>query len=123
MNDMKKEQILANCIEEIRSVKSTVEECARRYPQMENELRSLLEIAVSVQPDDVKPSAQFIERAKMHLFDEDAPAPAAAKALPRFWPGPSRHPPECFASIGIAFVVFRRGRRQHSLRRAEQPAR
>ena len=103
---MKKEQILANCIEEIRSGKSTIEDCARRFPQLENELRSLLEIAVSLQPDDIKPSAQFKERARMHLFDEDAPAPATAKLSPRFWAWPVTTPARVFASIGIAFVIF-----------------
>ena len=42
---MKKEEILAICIEEIRSGKSAVEDCIRRYPALEKELRALLEIA------------------------------------------------------------------------------
>jgi hypothetical protein len=73
---MKKEEILANCIEEIRSGKSTIEDCMKRYPHLGNELRSLLEIATCLKPDEVTPSSQFKERAKMHLFDEITPSPA-----------------------------------------------
>ena len=102
---MKKEQILANCIEEIRGGKSTIEDCAKRYPQLENELHSLLEIANSLQPEDVRPSVQFKERAKMHLFDEDAPMPAKVSSR-GFWAWPATTPARVLASIGIAIVIF-----------------
>ena len=41
---MNKAEILANCIEEIRSGKSTIEECVARYPAFGKELYSLLEV-------------------------------------------------------------------------------
>ena len=75
---MKKEEILANCIEEIRSGKSTVEDCTKRYPHLNKELQSLLEVAVLLKPDEVTPSSQFKERAKMHLFDEIQPVGATS---------------------------------------------
>ena len=49
---MKKEEILANCIAEIRSGKSTVADCVKRYPELGKERASLLEIAASL--DDLR---------------------------------------------------------------------
>ena len=54
---MKKEEILAICIDEIQSGRSTIEDCIRRYPAVGKELRSLLEIALCLKPDDTVPSA------------------------------------------------------------------
>ncbi len=102
---MKKEQILANCIEEILSGKSTIEDCAKRYPQLENELRSMLEIVASLKPDDVRPSPQFKERAKMHLFDENKVTPVKAPSR-GFWSWSAPSPVRVLASIGIAILVF-----------------
>ena len=56
---MKKEEILSDCIEEIRSVKSTIEGCTKRYPHMGHELRSLLETVAYLKPDEVTPSPHF----------------------------------------------------------------
>ena len=56
---MKKEEILAICIEEIRSGKSTIEDCVTHYPDLGKELRSLLEIAAGLKPDEVTPSQEF----------------------------------------------------------------
>jgi len=72
---MKKEEILANCIEEIRNGKSTIEECVSRYPELGEELRSLLEIATTLKPDEVTPSLEFKQRAKRSLFAEMQPPP------------------------------------------------
>jgi hypothetical protein len=100
---MKKEEILANCIEEIRGDKSTIEDCVKRYPQLGNELRSLLEIAASLKPDEVTPSPQFRERAKMHLFDESQPAPGRV-SQPRWkW---YRTPSRILAPVSIAMLIF-----------------
>ena len=100
---MKKEEILANCIEEIRGGKSTIEDCVKRYPHLENELRSLLEIAVSLKPDDVTPSPQFKERTKMHLFDEARPAPVKASQPVWKW---YRTPSRILAPVSIAMLIF-----------------
>jgi hypothetical protein len=66
---MKKEEILAICIEEIRSGKSTVEDCIARYPEFGKELQSLLKIASSLKMEIVKPSVEFKQRAKRRLFE------------------------------------------------------
>ena len=100
---MKKEEILANCIEEIRSGKSTIEDCLKRYPHLGNELRSLLEIAASLKPDEVSPSPEFKERAKMHLFDEAQPAPV--KVSPPLWKW-YRMPSRILAPVSIAMLIL-----------------
>ena len=100
---MKKEEILANCIEEIRDGKSTIEDCVKRYPHLGNELRSLLEIAACLKPDEVSPSAQFKERAKMHLFDEAQPAPIKVTQPVWKW---YRTPSKILAPVSIAMLIF-----------------
>ena len=104
MTDMKKEEILANCIEEIRSGKSTIEDCTKRYPHLGNELRSLLEIAACLKPDEVTPSPQFKERAKMHLFDEVQPAPV--KVSQPLWRWYRLTPSRVLASVSIAMLIL-----------------
>jgi hypothetical protein len=71
---MKKEEILANCIEEIRNGKSTIEDCISRYPEIGEELRSSLLMAAAIKPDEVMPSLEFIQRARRQLFIEMQPA-------------------------------------------------
>jgi hypothetical protein len=63
-------------LEEIRSGKSTIDDCVARHPKLAKELRSLLEIAVSIKPDEVMPSEEFKQRAKRRIFQEMQPAPA-----------------------------------------------
>lgn len=72
---MKKEEILAICIEEIRSGKSTVEDCIARYPEFGKELQSLLKITSSLKVEIVKPSMEFKQRAKRRLFEEMQSSP------------------------------------------------
>jgi hypothetical protein len=103
MTEMKKEEILANCIEEIRNGKSTIEDCVKRYPHLGNELRSLLEIAACLKPDEVSPSAQFKERAKMHLFDEAQPAPIKVTQPVWKW---YRTPSRILAPVSIAMLIL-----------------
>jgi hypothetical protein len=97
---MKKEEILANCIEEIRSGKSTVEDCTKRYPHLNKELQSLLEVALFLKPDEITPSSQFKERAKMHLFDEIQPVGASSSR--NFWPWHMMAP----AKVALASVLI-----------------
>ena len=101
---MKKEEILANCIEEIRGGKSTIEDCIMRYPHLGNELRSLLEIAASLKPDEVTPSPQFKERAKMHLFDEAQPAPV--KESSPLWKWYQLKPSRVLAPVTITLLIL-----------------
>jgi hypothetical protein len=102
---MKKEEILAICIEEIRNGKSTIEDCIKRYPIFEKELRSLLEIAVCLKPDEVIPSPEFKEHAKMHLFDEDRQS-SPGKVPGRFRNWLALTPVKVTASVMLGVLIF-----------------
>ena len=78
---MKKEDILANCIDEIQAGKSTLEDCLAKYPHLGDELPSLLKIAADIQPERVTPSEEFIKRTENRIFKEMQPS--AAPAEPR----------------------------------------
>jgi hypothetical protein len=73
---MKKEDILANCIDEILAEKNTLADCLARYPDLSNELRPLLEIAIGIQPERATPSPEFKLRARNRLLEAMQP-PAA----------------------------------------------
>lgn len=72
----RKEEILARCIDEALSGKSTVEDCLLLYPELRHELRPLLELAVSIQPPKVAPSPEFRRRLHNRLLQEMGPAKA-----------------------------------------------
>ena len=72
----RKEEVLSRCIDEVLSGRSTVEDCLLRYPELRNELRPLLEIALSIQPPKVAPSPEFRSRLRRRLLDVMAPAEA-----------------------------------------------
>jgi hypothetical protein len=101
---MKKEEILANCIEEIRSGKSTIEQCVSRHPKLGEELRSLLQIATSLKPDEVTPSLEFKQRAKRRLLAEIQPLPEKVSASPLRWY--SLSPVRLTAGVLIALLVL-----------------
>ena len=73
---MKKEDILANCIDEIRAGKCTLEDCLARYPHLSDELRPLLKIALGIQAEEVTPSPEFIQRARKRLLEAMQPSVA-----------------------------------------------
>lgn len=83
---MKKEEILALCIEEIRSGKSTIEDCITRYPEVGKELASFLEIASGIRADKITPSPEFKRRAKRYLFEQMQDAPEKVSHSLWFWP-------------------------------------
>jgi hypothetical protein len=101
---MKKEEILAICIEEIRSGKSTIEDCVARYPELGKELRSFLEITSSLKPDEVTPSLEFKQRARRRLFEEMPPGPA--RISHRLWSWPKLAPSRVLASVLIGLLVL-----------------
>jgi len=61
---MKKEQILAECIAEVKGGNSTVEDCVARHPEFGRELRPLLEIALGLSPTVEAASPEFKARAR-----------------------------------------------------------
>ena len=78
---MKKEDIIANCIDEIQAGKCTLEDCLARYPSLSDELRPLLKIAMGIQPEAATPSPQFRQRARIRLLQAmQAPAADAGRA-------------------------------------------
>jgi hypothetical protein len=101
---MKKEEILANCIEEIRSGKSTVEDCVNRYPALGKELRSLLEIAAALKTVEVIPSPEFKERVKGHLFEEIRNSPV--KISRPLWTWHEMKPAKALALVLIGVLIL-----------------
>lgn len=101
---MKKEEILSNCIEEIRSGKGTIEDCVIRYPEFGGELRSLLEITICLKPDKATPSPEFKQRAKRRLFEEMQPAPA--KVSSNLWSWQKLTPVRVLASVLIGILIL-----------------
>ena len=63
------DKILIDCIEDIKTGKSTLEECLIRYPALQPDLEPLLRIAMSInEPDDIRISAEFKNRARVYLM-------------------------------------------------------
>jgi hypothetical protein len=102
---MTKEEILAICIEEIQSGKSTVDDCIKRYPSLGKELRSLLEIATALKPDEASPSPEFKARTKLHLFDEERQS-SFAKVPDRFQSWWALTPVKVSASVILGVLIF-----------------
>jgi len=71
MNLKKFEDILAQCIDDIMTGRSSIEECLDRHPSMREQLEPLLRIALEIQaPPDVKPSPSFKVKARVWLMDQ-----------------------------------------------------
>jgi len=65
------EDILALCIEDVKSGSSTLSDCLDRYAYMRQELEPLLRIALSIQePPPVQPSNTFRVRARAQLMEQ-----------------------------------------------------
>jgi len=81
------EDILALCIDDVKTGKSTLVDCLDRYPSMRHQLEPLLRIALSIQePPDIKPSNAFRVRTRVHLM-EQIHAKRTAKKSQRFFLG------------------------------------
>jgi len=76
------EDILAQCIEDIKAGKASLADCLDRYPSMRQQLEPLLRIALSIQePPDVKPSNAFKIRTRVYLMEHIH----AGRAAERTW--------------------------------------
>jgi hypothetical protein len=71
---MKKEDILASCIDEVRSGRCTVEECLARHPDLRHELQPLLEIAARMPSPGATPSPEFVQRTRNRLREVAQPS-------------------------------------------------
>lgn len=66
----KVEEILIQCIEDIKAGRASLEDCLNRYPEVRHELEPLLNIALSIKaPADIKPSNDFKIRARVNLME------------------------------------------------------
>ncbi len=65
------EDILTQCIEDVKAGRSSIDDCLARYPSVSKQLEPLLRIALEIQgPPDVKPSASFKSRARVQLMEQ-----------------------------------------------------
>ena len=69
---MKKfEDILVQCIEDIKAGRASIEDCLDKYPSMREQLEPLLRVAFEIrEPPDVKPSPSFKVKARVWLMDQ-----------------------------------------------------
>lgn len=64
------EGILAQCIDDINSGKASLDGCLACHPDMANELKPLLEVALSIEePADIHPSDAFKLKARVNLME------------------------------------------------------
>jgi len=70
--DLRKfEDILVQCIDDIKAGRSSIEDCLDRYPSMREQLEPLLRIAFEIrEPPDVRPSPSFKVKARVWLMDQ-----------------------------------------------------
>lgn len=65
------EDILARCIDDIKTGRSTIEDCVARYPHVREQLEPLLRIALKIpEIPEVKPSSSFRIKARVQLMDQ-----------------------------------------------------
>jgi len=70
--DLKKfEDILIQCIEDIKAGRSSIKDCLDRYPSLREQLEPLLRIALEIrETPDVKPSPAFKIKARVRLMEQ-----------------------------------------------------
>jgi hypothetical protein len=65
------EDILAQCIEDIKAGRSSIEDCLDRYPSVREQLEPLLRVALEIrETTDIKPSPAFRLKARVQLMDQ-----------------------------------------------------
>jgi len=65
------EDILIQCLDDIKAGKCSIEDCLERYPSLRNRLEPLLRIALEIQPPpDVEPSPDFKIKARVQLMEQ-----------------------------------------------------
>ncbi len=75
------EEILIQCIDDIKTGRASLEDCLNRYPDVRHELEPLLRVALSVKaPADIKPSDAFRVRARANLMKHIHASQAKRKA-------------------------------------------
>ena len=65
------EDILVECIDDIKAGRSSIEDCLSRYPSLREQLEPLLRIALEIhETPDVKPSPAFKIKARVQLMEQ-----------------------------------------------------
>jgi hypothetical protein len=65
------EDILVQCIEDIKAGRSSIKDCLNRYPSEREQLEPLLRIALEIrEPPDVNPSPSFKVKARVWLMEQ-----------------------------------------------------
>jgi hypothetical protein len=65
------EEILVECLDDIKAGRSSVEDCLDKYPSMRAQLEPLLKVARGIrEPPDVKPSPVFKVKTRVWLMDQ-----------------------------------------------------
>jgi hypothetical protein len=81
MNDI--DEILDDCLEQISSGASTLDESLARHPEHSTQLRQLLQTALQVQRGSiVQPSAAFKSRTRMQLISSQTHTPPHRRKMP-----------------------------------------
>jgi hypothetical protein len=76
------EDILAECIDDVKAGRASIEDCLGRYPSMRRQLEPLLRIALEIrEAPDVKPTPAFRIKARVRLMDQIHGAPSGVR-----WP-------------------------------------
>ena len=80
------EDILVQCIDDIKAGRSSIEDCLSRYPSLREQLEPLLRIALEIhETPDVKPSPAFKIKARVQLMEQIHDRQAVTKrALARY---------------------------------------
>jgi hypothetical protein len=78
----KVEEILIQCIDDIKAGRASLEDCLDRYPDMRQELEPLLKVALSIkEPADIRPSDAFKVRARVNLMEHIHASQSGKKAM------------------------------------------
>lgn len=80
---MSKEEILADCLEEILNGRGTVEQSIAQYPELRDELSALLKVADILKSEEVVPAPEFKQRARRHLLEVMQTSREHAQRQPR----------------------------------------
>lgn len=78
----KAEEILVQCIEDIKAGRTSLENCLDRYPDMRRDMEPLLKVALSIKkPADICPSDEFKVRARGNLMKHIQTSHSGEKAM------------------------------------------
>ena len=76
------EEILIQCIDDIKSGRASLADCLDRYPDVRRELEPLLRVALSIkEPADIRPSDTFKVRARVNLMEHIHTSQAGKRAV------------------------------------------